>query len=128
MAKDGDGMAILRRVALHIPAGSPVRDRVGEVLRRSVNAGVHLGVFVVLRVNARGESLADVLELVSVQLVVSGLAGESDADDGTTRPFEQDHIARAYSVKGGAAMDPKATLHGLPAIEYRREERLDENP
>lgn len=46
MAKDGDGMAILRRVALHIPAGSPVRDRVGEVLRRSVNAGVHLGVFV----------------------------------------------------------------------------------
>jgi hypothetical protein len=44
MARDGDGMAILRRAVSCIPAGSPWRERIGEALRGDVD--VHLGVFV----------------------------------------------------------------------------------
>ena len=39
-------MAILRRVASRVPTDSPVCGHIGDVLRRDVDAGVHLGVFV----------------------------------------------------------------------------------
>lgn len=39
-------MAILRRAATAMPAGSPWRERIREALRRDVDVGVHLGVFV----------------------------------------------------------------------------------
>lgn len=46
MADDGEGMAILRRAALHLPADSPVCGHIGDILRHVVDVGVHLGVFV----------------------------------------------------------------------------------
>lgn len=46
MARECDGMAILRRVASSIPAGSPWRGRIGEALHGDGDVGVHLGVFI----------------------------------------------------------------------------------
>ena len=46
MARDSDGLALLKVVSSRIPANSPVRDRIDEVLRKTVGTGVHLGIFV----------------------------------------------------------------------------------
>ena len=46
MARERDGMAILRRVEDSIPAGSHWRERISEALRGDVDVGIHLGVFV----------------------------------------------------------------------------------
>lgn len=46
MARDGDGMAILRKAVSAIPTGSPWRARIHEALQGDSNIGLHLGVFV----------------------------------------------------------------------------------
>ena len=46
MARDGDGMAILRRAVSAMPTGSPWRARIRAALQRGNNIGLHLGVFV----------------------------------------------------------------------------------
>lgn len=46
MARDGDGMAILKEAASRMSPCSPIYDHIHEVLDHEVTAGVHLGVFV----------------------------------------------------------------------------------
>jgi hypothetical protein len=46
MARDGDGMAILRKAVSAMPTGSPWRARIREALQGGNKIGLHLGVFV----------------------------------------------------------------------------------
>ena len=46
MARNGDGMAILRQVAAYVPQDSPWRDRIRAAIYGDVEVGVHLAVFV----------------------------------------------------------------------------------
>jgi hypothetical protein len=45
MARNGDRMAILTKVASCLPRGSPWRDRIDAAIERSGRVGVHLAVF-----------------------------------------------------------------------------------
>lgn len=46
MAKDSDGLAILKRAAAHVPTGSPWHERLRTAARGNSGVGIHLGVFV----------------------------------------------------------------------------------
>lgn len=46
MAQDRDGLALLRKAASRLPAGSTMHERVRKALDRNMEVGVHLGVFV----------------------------------------------------------------------------------
>jgi ASC-1-like (ASCH) protein len=46
MARDGDGIAILKKAASAMPMGSPWRERIREALGEGNRIGLHLGVFV----------------------------------------------------------------------------------
>jgi hypothetical protein len=46
MARDGDGMAILKQAVSGMPTGSPWRERIREALRGKNNVGLHLAVLV----------------------------------------------------------------------------------
>lgn len=46
MARDNDGMAILKQAASNVPAGSRWHDRLRMVLKNERDVGIHLGVFV----------------------------------------------------------------------------------
>lgn len=46
MAQGRDGLAILEQAASRVPLGSPVLERLRDVLSRELDAGIHLGVFV----------------------------------------------------------------------------------
>ncbi len=46
MARDGDGLAILRKLLGRVPADSPWREQLDAALSGRVGVGLHLGVFV----------------------------------------------------------------------------------